>query len=53
MFDGSAYVNEQFDRLIREMVPKARIGSLPRPVAESAAQLARDALTSRLELPES
>jgi N-acetylglucosamine kinase len=53
VFDGSAYVNEQFDRLIREMVPKARIGSLPRPVAESAAQLARDALTSRLELPES
>jgi N-acetylglucosamine kinase len=53
VFDGSAFVNEQFDRLIREMVPKARIGSLPRPVAESAAQLARDALTSRLELPES
>jgi N-acetylglucosamine kinase len=53
VFDGSAFLNEQFDRLIRQMVPKARIGSLPRPVAESAAQLARDALTSRLELPES
>jgi N-acetylglucosamine kinase len=53
VFDGSAFVNEQFDGLIREMVPKARIGSLPRPVAESAALLARDALTSRLELPES
>lgn len=52
VFDGSTFVNERFDRLIREMVPKARIGSLPRPVAESAAQLARDALTSRLELPE-
>jgi N-acetylglucosamine kinase len=53
IFDGSGFVNEQFDRLIRDIVPKARIGSLPRPVAESAAQLARDALTSRLELPES
>ena len=53
VFEGSAFVNEQFDGLIRGMVPKARIGSLPHPVAESAAQLARDALTSRLELPES
>jgi N-acetylglucosamine kinase-like BadF-type ATPase len=53
VFDGSAFVNEQFDRLIREMAPKVRIGALPRPVAESAAQLARDALTRRLELPES
>ena len=53
VFDGSAFVNEQFDRLIREMVPKARIGSLPCPVAESAARIARGALTSRLELPES
>lgn len=53
VFDGSAFVNEQFDGLVRELAPKARIGSLPRPVAESAAQLARDALTSRLELPES
>lgn len=53
VFDGSAFVNEQFDALIRQMTPKARIGSLPRPVAESAAQLARGALTSRLELPES
>ncbi|HEX4543598.1 MAG TPA: BadF/BadG/BcrA/BcrD ATPase family protein [Candidatus Acidoferrum sp.] len=53
VFDGSPFVNEQFDRLIQETVPKARISSLPRPVAESAAQLAREALTSRLELPES
>ena len=53
VFDGSAFVNEQFDALIRQMVPEVRIGSLPRPVAESAAQLARGALTSRLELPES
>jgi N-acetylglucosamine kinase len=53
VFDGSAYINEQFDHLIRDIVPKARIGPLPRPVAECAAQLARDALTSRLELPES
>lgn len=53
VFDGSAFVNEQFDGLIHQMFPRARIGSLPRPVAESAAQLARDALTSPLELPES
>jgi N-acetylglucosamine kinase-like BadF-type ATPase len=53
VFDGSIFVNEQFDRLIQEMVPKARIGSLPCPVAESAARIARGALTSRLELPES
>jgi N-acetylglucosamine kinase-like BadF-type ATPase len=53
VFEGSAFLNEQFDRTIGMMVPNARIGPLPRPVAEAAAQLARDALTSRLELPES
>jgi N-acetylglucosamine kinase-like BadF-type ATPase len=53
VFDGSPFLNEQFDSLIRQMTSKVRIGPLPRPVAESAAQLARDALTSRLELPES
>lgn len=53
VFDGSAFLNTEFDRLVREIAPNARIGPLPRPVAESAAQLARDALTSPLQIPES
>jgi hypothetical protein len=53
VFDGSAFFNAEFDGLIREIAPKARIGPLPRPVAEAAAQLARDALTSPLVLEES
>jgi N-acetylglucosamine kinase-like BadF-type ATPase len=53
VFEGSAFLNEQFDRTIGMMVPNARTGPLPRPVAEAAAQLARNALTSPLELPES
>ena len=53
VFDGSAFLNEQFDRLIREIAPKARVGPLPRPVAETAALLARDALTSPLKIAES
>jgi len=53
VFEGSACLNEDFDRLVGELRPKARIGPLPRPVAESAAQLARDALTSPLQIPES
>jgi N-acetylglucosamine kinase-like BadF-type ATPase len=53
VFDGSAFLNAQFDRLIREIAPKARIGPLPRTVAEAAAQLAREALTTRIVLDES
>jgi N-acetylglucosamine kinase-like BadF-type ATPase len=53
VFDGSPFLSEQFDLLLRQMVPNARPGPLPRPVAESAAMLARDALTSPLEIPES
>jgi len=53
VFDGSPFLNEQFDALVRQIAPKARIGPLPRPLAESAAQLARDALTHPLEIPES
>jgi N-acetylglucosamine kinase-like BadF-type ATPase len=53
VFDGSHFLNAEFDRLIYEIAPNARIGPLPRPVAESAAQLARDALTSPLQIPES
>jgi N-acetylglucosamine kinase-like BadF-type ATPase len=53
VFDGSPFLNAEFDRLVREIAPGARIGPLPRPVAESAAILARDALTSPLQIPES
>jgi N-acetylglucosamine kinase len=53
VFDGSAFLNAQFDSLIREIAPKARIGPLPRTVAEAAAQLAREALTTPLVLDQS
>ncbi len=53
VFDGSAFLNAQFDSLIREIAPKARIGPLPRTVAEAAAQLAREALATPLVLDES
>jgi N-acetylglucosamine kinase len=53
VFDGSAFLNAQFDTLIGAIAPKARIGLLPRSVAEAAAHLAREALTSRLVLDES
>jgi hypothetical protein len=50
VFDGRAFFSSQFDRLVREMAPSARIGPLPRPAVEAAALLARDALTSPLVL---
>ena len=53
VFDGSAFLNGQFDGLIREIAPRARIGPLPRSVAEAAAQLAADALKNRIVLDES
>jgi N-acetylglucosamine kinase len=53
VFDGSPFLNECFDAYAGKLYPKARIGPLPRPVAESAALLARDALTSPLQIPES
>lgn len=53
IFEGSRLLGEHFDRLVRESFRKVRIGPLPRPVAESAAQLACDALTSPLQIPES
>ena len=53
VFDGSPFLSEQFDLLIGQTVHNARPGPLPRPVAESAAMLARGALTSPLEIPES
>jgi N-acetylglucosamine kinase-like BadF-type ATPase len=48
VFDGSAFLNAQFDNLIREIASKARIGPLPRSVAEAAAELAREALANPL-----
>jgi N-acetylglucosamine kinase-like BadF-type ATPase len=53
VFDGSPFLSEQFDLLLGQVVHNARPGPLPRPVAESAAMLARDALTSPLQIPES
>ena len=53
VFDGSPFLSEQFDLLLAQVVHKARPGPLPRPVAESAAMLARGALTSPLQIPES
>jgi N-acetylglucosamine kinase-like BadF-type ATPase len=53
VFAGSAFLNTQFDGLIKEIAPGARIGPLPRSMAEAAAQLAREALTSPLVLDES
>lgn len=53
VFGGSPFLSENFDILLSKMVHSARPGPLPRPVAESAALLARDALTSPLQIPES
>jgi len=53
VFEGSPFLNAEFDRLVRETAPSVRIGPLPRPVVESAALLSRDALTSPLQIPES
>jgi N-acetylglucosamine kinase-like BadF-type ATPase len=49
-FDGSAFLNAEFDRLIGEIAPKVRIGPLPGSLADAAAQLAREALTNPLLL---
>lgn len=53
VFEGSPFLSEQFDLLLGQMVHNARPGPLPRPGAESAAMIARDALTSPLKIPES
>src|SRR6266852_6089492 len=53
VFDGSGFLNAQFDSMVREVAPEVRIGPLPRSVAEAAAQLAREALTHPLVLNES
>jgi N-acetylglucosamine kinase-like BadF-type ATPase len=53
VFEGSPFLNQQFDLLLAKTVHNARAGPLPRPVAESAAELARSSLTSPLQIPES
>jgi N-acetylglucosamine kinase-like BadF-type ATPase len=53
VFDGSAFLNAQFDGMVREIAPKARIGPLPRTVAEAAAEMAREGLKNPLVLDES
>lgn len=53
VFRGSAFLNYQFDCLMREIAPKVRIGPLPRSVAEAAAELARTASNSPLKFDES
>ena len=50
VFDGSPYLNAQFDAFMREAAPRLRLGPLPRTVAEAAALLACDALKSPLAL---
>ena len=53
VFDGSVFLNTEFDRMVHETAPNARIGPLPRPVAEYVAEFARGALTHPLQIPES
>ncbi len=46
VFNRSTYLDDHFDELVRKIAPKARIGALPRPVAEFAAQCAVNCLDS-------
>jgi len=45
-FNRSAHLDDHFDELVRKIAPNARIGALPRPVAEFAAQCAVNCLDS-------
>jgi N-acetylglucosamine kinase-like BadF-type ATPase len=46
VFNRSARLDDHFDELVRKIASKARIGALPRPVAEFAAQCAVNCLDS-------
>ncbi len=46
VFSRSTHLDDYFDELVRKIAPKARIGPLPKPVAEFAAQCAVDCLDS-------
>ncbi len=53
VFNRSAHLDRHFDELVREIAPKVRIGALPKPVAEFAAQWAVDCLDSPVRKVES
>ncbi len=53
VFNRSAHLDRHFDELVREIAPKTRIGPLPKPVAEFAAQWAVDCLDSPVRKVES
>jgi N-acetylglucosamine kinase-like BadF-type ATPase len=46
VFNRSPHFDDYFDQLVRQFAPNARIGPLPKPVAEFAAQCALDCLDS-------
>jgi N-acetylglucosamine kinase-like BadF-type ATPase len=46
VFSRSVHFDDYFDELVRKIAPNARIGVLPRPVAEFAAQCAVNCLDS-------
>jgi N-acetylglucosamine kinase-like BadF-type ATPase len=46
VFSRSSHLDDHFDGLVRKIAPKVRIGALPRPVAEFAAQCGVDCLDS-------
>jgi N-acetylglucosamine kinase-like BadF-type ATPase len=52
VFSGSMLLNDEFDGLVRGTAPRARIGTLPRSVAEAAAQFACDALKHPIKFDE-
>ncbi len=53
VFNRSAHFDDYFDELVRKIAPKARIGALPKPVAEFAAQCGVDCLDSPVRNVES
>jgi hypothetical protein len=46
VFGRSPFLDERFDALVAKMAPHARIGPLPMPIAEFAAQAAINCLDS-------
>jgi glucosamine kinase len=52
-FSRSTHLDDHFDELVRRIAPNARIGPLPRPVAEFAAQCGVDCLGSPVRKVES
>jgi N-acetylglucosamine kinase-like BadF-type ATPase len=46
VFDRSPFLDDYFDKLVHQVAPRARIGPLPKSIAEFAAQSAVDCLDS-------